>query len=169
MRDRAARAGGRLLLAALLLAGPAPAQDRILIPPTRPALPQADQPQGPSVLPGAVATPGQAVAAPGGTIRVLDKINGTVTDLDLRSGETAELGLLSVTMGECRAPADNPSGDAFALVSIRTRADETALFEGWLIASAPALNAMDHPRYDVWALRCIGLEPPTPPAGGNGP
>jgi hypothetical protein len=35
--------------------------------------------------------------------------------------------------------------------------DETALFEGWLIASAPALNAMDHPRYDVWALRCRGV------------
>ncbi|MDA9980314.1 DUF2155 domain-containing protein, partial [Yoonia sp.] len=28
-------------------------------------------------------------------------------------------------------------------------------FAGWMLASAPALNAMDHPRYDVWALRCI--------------
>ncbi|MGB0439332.1 MAG: DUF2155 domain-containing protein [Paracoccaceae bacterium] len=28
------------------------------------------------------------------------------------------------------------------------------VFEGWIIASSPALNAMDHARYDVWVLRC---------------
>ena len=82
-------------------------------------------------------------------------INGTLTDLELRNGETEQVGLLTVTMGDCRYPADNPAGDAFALVSIQTVQDEAAVFEGWLIASAPALNAMDHPRYDVWALRCL--------------
>jgi len=29
------------------------------------------------------------------------------------------------------------------------------VFKGWMIASSPALNALDHPRYDVWVLRCI--------------
>ncbi len=33
--------------------------------------------------------------------------------------------------------------------------NDGTLFSGWMLASAPALNAMDHPRYDVWALRCI--------------
>jgi hypothetical protein len=116
---------------------------------------------------------GTAITAQGGVVRVLDKINGTLTDLELASGETAEVGTLTVTMGECRYPAENPSGDAYALVSIRTRADETALFEGWLIATAPALNAMDHPRYDVWALRCLGLPDPVvipePEPEGNAP
>jgi len=23
-----------------------------------------------------------------------------------------------------------------------------------MIASSPALNALDHPRYDVWVMRC---------------
>lgn len=140
----------------LLLATPLAAQDSIPVPPPRPAPPEglAPAPEGPATLPGAIALPGQASTAQGGIIRVLDKIYGTTSDLDLRSGETGEVGLLTVTMGECRVPADNPAGDAFALVSIRTGSDETALFEGWLIASAPALNAMDHPRYDVWALRC---------------
>jgi len=27
-------------------------------------------------------------------------------------------------------------------------------FDGWMIASAPALNALDHARYDVWVMRC---------------
>ncbi|MEO0381372.1 MAG: DUF2155 domain-containing protein, partial [Pseudomonadota bacterium] len=24
----------------------------------------------------------------------------------------------------------------------------------WMIASAPALSAMEHARYDVWVMRC---------------
>ncbi len=160
----------RLLLAGLLLATPCGAQERIVIPPSRGgdlgAAPGSDP--APPALAG-----GTAITAQGGVVRVLDKINGTLTDLELASGETAEVGTLTVTMGECRYPAENPSGDAYALVSIRTRADETALFEGWLIATAPALNAMDHPRYDVWALRCLGLPDPVvipePEPEGNAP
>ena len=40
--------------------------------------------------------------------------------------------------------------DAHAMAA----ADRETLFEGWMIASSPALMALDHPRYDVWALRC---------------
>ena len=28
------------------------------------------------------------------------------------------------------------------------------VFDGWMIASSPALSALDHPRYDVWVMRC---------------
>lgn len=137
-------------VAALLLVGTAAsAQDLSIAPPSRPGDPA---PPG-----GAEPAPtGSAVSAGGGVVRVLDKINGTFTDLDLANGATAEVGSLTVTMGECRYPADNPAGDAFALVSIRTIQDDAAVFEGWMIASSPALSAMDHPRYDVWALRCQG-------------
>ncbi len=31
---------------------------------------------------------------------------------------------------------------------------ENTAFSGWMIASSPALNALDNPRYDVWLLRC---------------
>jgi hypothetical protein len=162
------------LLATLLLAGalasparPLAAQDAIVIPPSRDGVLGAGQ-GGSAEAPEVTA--GSAGTGQGGVVRVLDKINGTLTDLELAAGETAEVGTLSVTMGECRYPVENPAGDAFALVSIRTRSDETAIFEGWLIATAPALNAVDHPRYDVWALRCLGLpEPPPEPAPeGNG-
>lgn len=148
-----------LLLALPLAAALAPAaaaQDAILIPPSREGELGALPGEGGGEVPLVRQIPeGAAETAPGGLVRVLDKINGTLTDLELRNGETGEVGNLTVTMGECRYPAANPSGDAYALVSIRTLRDETAVFEGWLIASAPALNAMDHPRYDVWALRCL--------------
>jgi hypothetical protein len=95
----------------------------------------------------------EAAAAPGGVIRVLDKSSGRVSDLDLPAGETGQVGSLSVTLLECRYPVSNPSGDAYVLLSIRYR-DPEPVFLGWMIASSPAVSAMDHPRYDVWALRC---------------
>lgn len=91
----------------------------------------------------------------GGVLRVLDKVTGNVTDLTLQAGETAALGHLKVSLEECRYPAANPSGDAYAKVVVRYRDDAQPVFIGWMLASSPALNAMDHPRYDVWALRCM--------------
>lgn len=93
--------------------------------------------------------------ATGGVLRVLDKVTGAVTDLTLRQNETGALGHLAITMDECRFPASNPTGDAFAKITVIYRDTVEPVFRGWMIASAPALNAMDHPRYDVWALRCI--------------
>ena len=31
-------------------------------------------------------------------------------------------------------------------------------FRGWMIASSPALMALDHARYDIWLIRCKPLE-----------
>lgn len=89
-----------------------------------------------------------------GVVRVLDKITGSVSDLDLTSSETAVIGHLSVTMGECRYPTDNPSGDAYVQLVIHDSREAEPVFSGWMVASAPALNPFDHSRYDVWALRC---------------
>jgi len=93
--------------------------------------------------------------AAAGELRILDKLTGQVTNLTLEQGETARVGFLSVTLNECRYPVDNPSGDAFTQLFVDDTKERTRLFSGWMLASAPALNAMDHPRYDVWALRCI--------------
>jgi len=97
----------------------------------------------------------EVAEAAAGELRVLDKLTGQVTNLTLEQGETARIGFLSVTLNECRYPVDNPSGDAFTQLFVDDTKESTRLFSGWMLASAPALNAMDHPRYDVWALRCI--------------
>ncbi|EAR51611.1 hypothetical protein OG2516_01791 [Oceanicola granulosus HTCC2516] len=97
----------------------------------------------------------QANSAPGGVLRVLDKQTGHVEDLELQAGQTAQSGLVEVSLGACRYPAGNPAGDAYALLTVHYRGQVEPVFRGWMIASAPALNAMDHPRYDVWVLRCI--------------
>ncbi|KGB80493.1 MAG: DUF2155 domain-containing protein [Confluentimicrobium sp.] len=92
--------------------------------------------------------------APGGVVRVLDRVSGAVSDIELANGQTATYGRIEISLGECRFPADNPSSDAFALLTIRNTGADAPVFEGWMIASSPALSALDHPRYDVWVLRC---------------
>ncbi len=98
----------------------------------------------------------EAVTAPAGAmLRAMDKISGDVVDFDLTPGQTKQLGRIQVSLGECRYPAGNPAGDAYAYLVIRNAGVETPSFTGWMIASSPGLDALDHPRYDVWVLRCI--------------
>lgn len=106
-----------------------------------------------------VAGSAQAQGASTGTgaeIRLLDRVTGLLEDLEMRNGQSARLGGLRITLRECRYPPGNPSGDAFALMTVTddTGGDTRDVFSGWMIASSPALSAMDHPRYDVWVLRC---------------
>ncbi len=114
--------------------------------------------QSPLVLgPERVITEATAVEAQTGTgavLRALDKISGEREDLTLRPGQVGRFGRLELRLGECRYPADNPEGDAFAWLVIGIEGQERPLFSGWMIASSPALNAMDHHRYDVWVIRC---------------
>ncbi|MEL6610198.1 MAG: DUF2155 domain-containing protein [Pseudomonadota bacterium] len=96
----------------------------------------------------------EATRAPGAVLRLLDKTAGQVEDVDLFTGQVAQLGGIDIAMGECRYPSGNPSGDAFARLDITERDGGETLFSGWMIASSPALSALDHARYDVWVLRC---------------
>lgn len=96
-----------------------------------------------------------ATAAAGAVLRGLDKVNGEVADIEILTGQQAVLGTLLVELRGCRYPAGNPSGDAFAFLDIReSAAPDQPIYFGWMIASSPALNPLDHPRYDVWVLRC---------------
>ena len=88
------------------------------------------------------------------TLRSLDKVTGVVEDHDLRPGETTEVGRLTVALEECRVPVGNPTGDAYAFLRVTADGLDRPAFEGWMVASSPALSALDHPRYDVWVIRC---------------
>lgn len=108
-----------------------------------------------TVLFATMVTAQEVQTATGGTLRVLDKLTGELTDISLQVGESRALGYLQVTLNQCRFPVANPAGDAYAEVVVRYRDAPAPVFAGWMLASSPALNAMDHPRYDVWALRCM--------------
>lgn len=93
-------------------------------------------------------------SAPGGTVRFLDKITGQVADLSLSRGQSVQQGRLTIQLDECRFPTDNPAADAQAHLTVMDNQFANPVFSGWMLASSPALSAMDHPRYDIWVLAC---------------
>ena len=95
-----------------------------------------------------------AVNAPGAVMRWLDTITGKVREFEIRAGETLEFGRLSIVLIQCRYLPDNPATNSYAYVRIRDTHLAEVVFDAWMIASAPALSAMNHPRYDVWLIRC---------------
>ena len=90
----------------------------------------------------------------GAVLRALDKVDGSLTDIELLSGQSHSYGRLNIALDECRYPVGNPSGNAFARLTIHDQGADAPVFSGWMIAATPALNALDHARYDVWVLRC---------------
>jgi len=103
---------------------------------------------------GQQAAPEKVAQGTGAILRGLDKVDGNIMDMTLPDGETTEMGRLSVELQECRYPADDSAADAYALMTIRDTASSKVLFSGSMLASSPALNALEHPRYDVWVIRC---------------
>lgn len=90
----------------------------------------------------------------GAILRALDKLTGQVSDMQIANGRSESLGRITVTLRECRYPDGNAAGEAYASLAVTERGRADPVFDGWMIASSPALNPMDHPRYDVWVLRC---------------
>ena len=110
---------------------------------------------GPAPGPVQAQAPQTATAsAPGVVLRGLDKIAGRSQDLRIAAGESVNFGRLTITLTECRFPVDDPAADAFAHLVIHDARETEPVFRGWMIASSPALNAMDHVRFDVWVIRC---------------
>lgn len=87
-------------------------------------------------------------------LRVLDKLTGEVSDLTLSKGQSKAFGRLSVQMDDCRYYPDAPAAEALVHLTIQDASSVNPVFNGWMTAASPALSALDHPRYDVWPLRC---------------
>lgn len=107
------------------------------------------------LLTSAAAAQPEVSSGQGAVLRGLDKVNGQTLDIEIFSGGGRELLGLEVELADCRYPVQNPTGDAFAFLTIREVGNAEIEYQGWMIASAPALNPLDHSRYDVWVLRCI--------------
>jgi len=125
------------------------------------------RPAGPDIT---RSTKVKAATAPAAVLRGLDKVSGASVDLQVGNEAAVEFGTLSIVMHECRYPVGNPNGDAFVHVTIQDSRLSEPAFDGWMIASSPALSAMDHPRYDIWVIRCkLDDRTPSVVAGESSP
>ncbi|KQT51410.1 DUF2155 domain-containing protein [Devosia sp. BK] len=109
----------------------------------------------------------QPLANPVATLAGLDKITGRITRFDVYIGETVLFGALEITPRACY---DRPANDTLQRTSAFLEVDQRSLdgtakriFTGWMFADSPALNAVDHPVYDVWLIECkTGTNVPPP-------
>ena len=97
----------------------------------------------------------------------IDKITGRITNFDVYIGETVQFGALQVTPKVCYSRDDTEAQKVTSFVEV----DEITLdrkirriFTGWMFASSPGLNALEHPVYDVWVIGCHIDDPNNPNA-----
>ena len=87
----------------------------------------------------------------------LDKVTARISRFEVPVGELVEFGTLRVSVATCqqRPPTLPPESAAFVRIE-DARPDEPSrqVFSGWMFASSPALNALEHPVYDVWVESC---------------
>ena len=130
-----------------------------------PKLPAAPAPAAP-----APATQADTQAAPpappqGGTelmMRGLDKITGRPTNIPAPIGKPVHFATLTITARYCYStpPSETPETAAFVQIEDH-RPDQPGrrVFSGWLYASSPGLNGVEHPLYDVWVISCNNAPP----------
>ena len=110
----------------------------------------------------------------------LDKITARITRLEADIGTRVKFGTLEILAQTCnkRPPEETPETTAFVEVfdvgttlasEIGEEGGDTPvmppeperIFSGWMFASSPGLNAVEHPVYDVWLIDCKMSEPST--------
>jgi len=89
----------------------------------------------------------------------LDKTTARVSTFELNIDERGTFGTLIIKVRACRKrpPTEPPESAAYVEVLDKKIGEEpTDLFAGWMFASSPTLNSLEHPVYDVWVLKCSG-------------
>ncbi len=107
------------------------------------------------------ATPALAdkIAHPTAVFNGLDKITGRIIAFEVAINETVQFGSLYVTPRVCysRPATETPQTTSFIEVEDKEGATTAKkIFAGWMFASSPGLNAVEHPVYDVWLTDCKG-------------
>ena len=104
-------------------------------------------------------------------LRGLDKISGRAIDISAPAGVPVRFGSLTITARYCYTvpPEEPPETAAFVQIDDGKPGDKlTRVFSGWMFASTPALNGLEHPVYDVWVITCKTEEPVTAPGDATG-
>jgi hypothetical protein len=120
------------------------------------------------VAPAEAATISNPIASFSG----LDKITGRITNFDVDMDETVQFGALQITPRVCytRPPTETQRTSVFLEVDqVSLKGGSERIFTGWMFADSPALNAIDHPVYDIWLVDCKQSSDTPPPDKTNPP
>lgn len=148
------------------------AQTDTTAPAVQPAAPATSAPAAPATAtPGTpdAAAPADATAAPVSPpiappknavlqIKALDKITGKAIVLSAPLNKPVKFATLTITARTCYStpPSETPETSAFLQIDDdRPDRSHTRAFSGWMYASSPGLNSLQHPLYDVWVISCV--------------
>lgn len=90
-------------------------------------------------------------------MQAMDKITGKVSVINVPVDGEVVFGSFSIVIRACktRPPEETPENFAFVDITDNYKSEEPVnIFRGWMMSSTPALNAVEHPIYDVWLLKC---------------
>lgn len=93
-------------------------------------------------------------------LRTLDKVTGRTSTIEVKVGDTADFGTLSIKVNVCktRPPEEPPENALFLEIfnAAHKNAVKERIFSGWMFSSSPALSALENSLYDVWPVKCKG-------------
>jgi hypothetical protein len=104
---------------------------------------------------------GHAVPRAIAVLQGLDKVTARVSTFEAPVGQTVRFGALNIRVRHCdrTPPQEAPESAAFLEIDeVKPGEEPVPVFTGWMFASSPGLNALEHPVYDVWVLECRGPE-----------
>ena len=115
----------------------------------------------------AVANGGTPMAQRVAVLGLLNKRNGETREVRLKPGQATRMGDVVLRLRACEqtAPWEQEQLTG-AFVQVLVRGVDThwrRTFSGWLYKERPALNAVQHPVYDVWTKSCAMTFPETGP------
>src|SRR5437588_248767 len=121
--------------------------------------------------------PSQKITNTGALFSGLDKITGRIINFDVTIGETVQFGALQLTPRACytRPPTETANTDAFVEIDeVTLQGEVRRIFNGWMFAASPGLNAVEHAIYDIWLTDCKGpvvaaVQPPAEPPAAAAP
>ncbi|WP_421875275.1 DUF2155 domain-containing protein [Pacificispira sp.] len=95
----------------------------------------------------------------------LDKVTARVSTFEVQIDQPIDFGALRIRVRHCdrTPPEERPEAAAFIEIDeLRPGQEQNVLFTGWMFASSPGLNAVEHAVYDVWLLDCKDPQTPAP-------
>jgi hypothetical protein len=108
-----------------------------------------------------------SVAHPVLELRALDKITGRASVLMAPLDEPVKFKTLTIEAYSCYSTPASETPETSAFLQIddhRPDQAERRVYSGWMYASSPGLNGMQHPLYDVWVIKCNTSAPGQAPS-----
>jgi hypothetical protein len=149
--------------------------------------PAVANPNPPASPPPAVAAPKPAATAPAKAVeptkrpryssailQALDKVTTETMRFEVPVGQPIRYKTLIFTVRACETAASDeiaPETTAYVVVDTQPKAQAgraappgRQIYKGWMYASSPGLNPLQHPVYDAWLIACKQSVPVAPPA-----